>query len=617
MHQLLKNIDHLIEAPNGIDKLRQTVLQLAVQGKLTSEWRESIYRSHPELVEGSVKSVILEDGALYEPVSELQKKIKAEKEKLIAEGKIKKQPELAPINEDEKPFELPQTWLWERLGNLGEIFNGNSINEQVKASKYKGVKEGHDYIGTKDVDFRSPKLKYENGVRIPFNESNFRIAHKGSVLICAEGGSAGRKVGIVEKDICFGNKLFVIEPYIQMPQNFIYSVYRSIFFYEQFSSKMTGIIGGVSSNNFKNLLFSLPPLAEQHRIVEKVNEFMKIIDELEKKKEARDNNKIALNNSSIDKLLNSKTYEEQKQNWKTINTSFSTLYSVKENVEKLKQTILQLAVQGKLTSEWRESIYRSHPGLVEGSIKAVTLADGSIYEPASELLKKIKAEKAMLLAEGKIKKQSELSPIKENDKPFELPKGWEWVTLQEISIKIGDGDHNTPPRETKGYYLLSARNVTNEGIKLYDVDYVNKDVFEKLREKCNPDKDDILISCSGSVGRIALVDEDNKYVMVRSAAFLKPVKEFLSSQYLVYILRSPFIQEQIIRKSRSTAQSNLFLGQINKILIALPPLFEQRRIVEKVRELMSLCNKLEQNITLQTQEQERLVNSLVSKININ
>ena len=149
----------------------------------------------------------------------------------------------------------------------------------------------------------------------------------------------------------------------------------------------------------------IPPLHEQKRIVEKVNSLMAMLDELEEKRERRNQKRIKLNNASLDKLLTSKDDKELKTNWKRIEENFSTLYSVPENVEKLKQAILQLAVQGKLVKQDPKD------------------------EPASELLKKIKKEKEKLIAEGKIKKQKELPPIKDEEKPFELPKGWEWVRI--------------------------------------------------------------------------------------------------------------------------------------------------------------------------------------------
>ena len=250
------------------------------------------------------------------------------------------------------------------------------------------------------------------------------------------------------------------------------------------------------------------------------------------------------------------------------NIAHSGLKSEVENqkilVGKLRQAILQEAIQGKLTTQWRKA--------------------NSSVEDASELLKRIEAEKQQLIADKKIKKEKPLPPIEEEDIPFELPAGWVWSNILQISLKVTDGEHATPLRAESGYKLLSARNVTNEGIRLHKVDYVGEDEFKRIRKRCDPQKGDILISCSGSVGRVCLVDKDDEYCMVRSAALVKQHHDNIIGNYLVYSLRSPLLQKQIIEKSRTSAQSNLFLGKIKELVFPLPPLEEQQTIVEKVFE---------------------------------
>ena len=235
-------------------------------------------------------------------------------------------------------------------------------------------------------------------------------------------------------------------------------------------------------------------------------------------------------------------------------------------------------------------------------------------ESASVLLEKIKAEKDRLIKENKIKKNELLQLVKKDEIDYELPIGWTWCYLSEISTKISDGEHITPKRSSNGYYLLSARNVTNEGIALNDVDYVPKDEFDRIRKRCNPDKGDILISCSGSVGRIAIVDKDETYVMVRSAAFIKPYLNFINNKFLAYELKSPLVQNQILEKSKTSAQSNLFIGKIKEIRIAIPPFNEQKHIVARVDQLMSLCDKLEAGLMRSQADSERLMEAVVGRM---
>ena len=230
--------------------------------------------------------------------------------------------------------------------------------------------------------------------------------------------------------------------------------------------------------------------------------------------------------------------------------------------QELKSSILQLAIQGKLVEQRQE----------EGT--------------GEELYQQIQAEKKRLMKEGKIKKEKPLPEIAEDEVPFEIPEGWKWVRIQSISKKTTDGEHKTPRRVGAycGFYLLSARNVRDGEIALKDVDYVDETEYKRIALRCNPQKGDVLISCSGSVGRCAVVENDNKYVMVRSAAMVSPVN--MNSNYLMYAIRSEVVQEQIRAKIKQTAQANLFQEAIRNLAIPLPPLAEQKRIVAQIEELL-------------------------------
>lgn len=261
LDNVLANIDELkaneeklsILQKNFPDKLKKSILQSAIQGKLTEQL------------------------ATDDNVEDLLQAIKEEKERLIKEKKIKKQKPLPEITEDEIPFTIPENWKWIRINDVSSIYTGNSINAKEKELKYSNVKQGYNYIATKDVDFNNCIL-YENGVKIPF-ETNFKIAKKGATLMCIEGGSAGRKVGFLKEDVCFGNKLCSFNP-MKIYDRYIFYVVQAPLFINNFKINMTGIIGGVSINKLKMILIPLPPLAEQKRIVEKLDKLLADIEEL-------------------------------------------------------------------------------------------------------------------------------------------------------------------------------------------------------------------------------------------------------------------------------------------------------------------------------------------------
>lgn len=154
------------------------------------------------------------------------------------------------------------------------MYTGNSISEHEKKLKYCGRVEGFDFIATKDISFEN-QVAYDNGVKIPF-ENNFKRAKKNSVLMCIEGGSAGRKIAVVDREVCFGNKLCNFNAY-QISNSYIYFYLQSPTFAQFFSQGIVGIIGGVGINKLKNILIPLPPLAEQERIVAQLEELFQEI----------------------------------------------------------------------------------------------------------------------------------------------------------------------------------------------------------------------------------------------------------------------------------------------------------------------------------------------------
>ena len=234
---------------------KKAILQEAVQGKLV-----------PQIAaEGNAKKLLEE--------------IKKEKSKFLKEGKIKKEKPLPEITEDEIPFDIPESWCWCRLSELCNLYTGDSINETEKKLKYTNVKEGWFYIGTKDVNF-DQTINYDNGIKIPFEKDNFRIAPKNTVLMCIEGGSAGRKIAFTNQDVCFGNKLCCFNSYKNEIEKFIFYFLQSTLFTDAFKDNINGIIGGVSINNLKGMLFPLPPLAEQKRIVAAIEKMLPLCEKL-------------------------------------------------------------------------------------------------------------------------------------------------------------------------------------------------------------------------------------------------------------------------------------------------------------------------------------------------
>lgn len=246
-----------------VSQLKQSILQEAIEGKLTEEWRKQ--------------------NTDIEPASELLKRIKAEKAQLIKDKKIRKEKPLPPITKDELPFELPKGWVWVYVTDICDVYTGNSINKAEKEAKYTIEQPGLNYIGTKDVEFNMSGINYETGVIIPDQETytNFRVAPEQSVLVCIEGGSSGKKIGITERKICFGNKLLASVPFLDFIGQYLYLYYNAPAFAAEFQFQSKGLRGGVSTNSFKMIRVPIPPEKELFEIVIRVEALLNMCIELE------------------------------------------------------------------------------------------------------------------------------------------------------------------------------------------------------------------------------------------------------------------------------------------------------------------------------------------------
>ncbi|MFT6402331.1 MAG: type I restriction enzyme S subunit [Glaciecola sp.] len=520
----------------GIKKLRELILELAVRGKLVPQ------------------------DSSDEPASVLLERLAAEKAQLIKDEKIKRQKPFPVITEDEKPFDLPLGWSWCKLGDLTEMYNGRAF----KASEWS--ESGIPIVRIQNLNNKDAGFNYFSGEISKVNRidnGSFLISWSGT-----PGTSFGAFIwsrGEAALNQHINNCIF---NYSGMNLEFMRLAVNGCM--NHFISMAQGAVGlkHVTKGTLNNAVIGFPGEKEQQRIVAKVDELMAFCDQLEQQTESSLDAHNLLVDTLLATLTDARDANELSDNWTRLADHFDTLITTDYAVEQLKQTILQLAVQGKLVPQDPND------------------------EPASELLKRIAAEKEQLIKDKKIKKQKLLSGITYEEKPFELPVGWQWVKCLNICYKITDGEHATPKRSEFGHYLLSARNVTNKGIKLDDVDFVPQGEFDRIRKRCDPNIGDILISCSGSVGRIALVDADNSYSMVRSAAMIRPDSKELNIKFLALMLRSPYLQIQMKARSKQSAQANLFLGAISNLVFVIPPLLEQQKITDKVDQLMVLCDQL-------------------------
>jgi type I restriction enzyme S subunit len=257
-------------------------------------------------------------------------------------------------------------------------------------------------------------------------------------------------------------------------------------------------------------------------------------------------------------------------------------------VKKLRQSFLQEAVQGKLVEQNPDD------------------------EPASELLKKIKAEKEKLIAEKKLKKEKALPPIQAEEIPFEIPEGWVWCRLREICLKITDGTHFSPTNlESGDFKYITAKNIKDSGIDLTKISYVTEEVHKEIYSRCNPEYGDILyIKDGATTGVVTINNLREEFSMLSSVALIKLPTGILN-RFLMHLMRSPFYYNFTRGDMSGVAITRITIEKIQKAIIPLPPLSEQIRIVQKLDELMQTCDELEASIKESQSQNEKLLQQVL------
>jgi type I restriction enzyme S subunit len=359
------------------------------------------------------------------------------------------------------------------------------------------------------------------------------------------------------REALLNQHIFKVTPYIDK----MFLFYLVSAYIQQLKDMVHGSgMQHITKDRFQNSPIPLPPLSEQCRVTNKLEELFACLD-----------------------------------------AGVEGLWKVKAQLKRYRQAVLKYAFEGKLTEEWR----KTHRDQIE---------------PAQELLKRIKRERRQSWEENlrtsrrDPRKQRYKEPVSADAEALPgLPIEWTHASADELSVQITDGEHVTPRRQENGIYLLSARNVLDGRLALDDVDFISNDEYERISRRLNPEPGDVLLSCSGSVGRTCVVPEGLKLSMVRSVALIKPIGKFVSGKYMSLALRSDILQGQINRKKTQTAQANIFQGKIRTLTFPLPPFPEQNQIVEEIERHFSVADEVAKMTEQISTKAGRLRQSILKK----
>ena len=483
-------------------ELKNSILQLAIQGKLVEQ--------RPE--EGTARELFVQ--------------IQAEKQRLIEAGKIKKEKPLPEITEDEKPFDIPEGWMWCRLGDIFQHNTGKALN----STNRNGI--SLKYITTSNLYWN--RFELENLKEMYFSDTEIEkcTVKKGDLLVC-EGGDFGR-AAIWKNDgnICIQNHVHRLRAF--------YTVCTEFFYYLFYLYKHAGWIGGkgigiqcLSSKAIHVIVFPLPPIAEQKRIVAKIEELLPYIDR----------------------------YGQAWNKLEQFNSRFP---------EDMKKALLQYAIQGKLVEQRPE----------EGT--------------GEELFAQIQAEKQRLIQAGKIKKEKPLPEITEDEVPFEIPESWKWVRWGTLSESIQYG-YNAPAQSFGRIKMVRISDIQDGKVIWESVPFCN--IHETEIAEYILKKNDILFArTGGTVGKSYLVKDVPEESIYAGYLIRTRYSKSLCPEYMKYFMESALYWTQLKNGTIATAQPNCNGKTLAKMLLPLPPLAEQKRIVEKLERLLPLCDRLKKQI---------------------
>jgi type I restriction enzyme S subunit len=565
---LVRHFELMVTAPGGVAKLRELILTLAVRGKLVPQ------------------------DPSEEPASELLKKIHAEKTQLVAEDRRKSDKPLADITDDEQPFDLPIGWKWAQLGKITtQVTDGTH-----QTPKY--LQSGVAFISVKDIDGNTVSFA---DCRFISEEEHRQInarccPERGDLLLCRI-GTLGRPT-LVDTDRPFS--LFVSVGLLKLPKScnissYLHLVMRSPLLVGQYDAIKAGgsHTNKLNLGDIPRLLIPVAPLGEQTRIVTRVEELMRLCDALEAKGQLEAAQHAQLVQTLLGALTASATPEELADNWERVATHFDFLLDRPKAIDALEETILQLAVRGLLVPQDTKD------------------------EPASELLKKIRAEKERLIANGKTKRDQLVELVAPENLPQWLPCSWRWIRLSELHPEFQNGASSRGDSGGTPVTVLRLADIRDRRVSLADTREIP--IAARDIEKYRISKGDILVTrVNGSadiVGQFNLCDSTYEAIYCDHFIRMRISAEWMNHAFLALLGESDLVRARIRDLFITTAgQKTVNQGHIGSLQLPLPPLAEQYRIVASVESLRRLCADLRQRLTARQTTQAHLAEALIDEV---
>lgn len=548
MELLGQHFDTAFSAPNGIQKLRELILTLGMQGKLVPQDPRDA------------------------PASHLLKEVEAEKKRLGKQGKIKAPKPLPEITTEEIPGNLPDGWAWVRNGFLFGLRKGKvpkDLTETVGSIPYLDI-EALD---------RGNIRRYTEDAKAPQSTDS-------DILVVCDGSRSG--LVLDGKNGAIGSTLSVIETPLFI-QPFVKLIFRQG--YERMNSSMKGAaIPHLDSKNLLLEVIGLPPLAEQKRILKKIDQLMARCDALENLRNEREKKRLATHAAALSQLLDTTVNGSADDPWVFISQYFGDLYAVKENVTELRKAILQLAITGRLSSP------------METDSEVATLVEKLQIEQSANLSLRSKERDEIQTALKATTTKAVGNRVNLSARLF-----CEFITK-------GTTPAADELKEAGDIPFLKVYNIVGNKLDFdYKPSFVSRDIHQNQLKRSIVRPGDVVMNIVGPpLGKVAVVtDQFPEWNMNQALAVFRPLAR-ISSAYIYYALSTNSVLESVLREVKGTAgQDNLSLEQCRDLVIPIPSIEEQHRTVAKIDRLMELCDTLEQRIDSATVKQTELLSVLM------
>ena len=532
--------DTIAEAPGGIERLRELVLQLAVRGKLVHQ------------------------DADEEPASVLLERIADEKFRLFGEGKLRMPKPLHPIATEEAPFEIPDHWEWVCLGDIAN----SRLRKMLDKSKNKGPYRR--YLRNANVQWFRFDLSDVLELRLEDTELEEYSVKENDLIVC-EGGEPGR-AAICGPDVdgmVFQKALHRVRPWCGISTWYLAYLLRCDTWSQRINTLFTGAtIKHLTGKALATHMVPLPPLSEQYRIVAKIDELMRLIDRLAAARRSREAVRTAGRDSALASLRNAATPEEVGTAWTRVAERMDDLFTAPADLTPLREAVLQLVVRGRLVPQDEEE------------------------EPASRLLESVVEEKAELVKKRKVRKRKPYVSLMPDEIPFEIPQSWIWARLHDLAHDFGQ----KVPDETFSYIDVST--VDNKrGLITSEVPVLDPSAAPSRARKLVSLGSVIYSTVRPYLLNVAVIEREYSPMPIASTAFaiLHPYSG-VHSRLLFFWLRSPFFIDFVTTQMKGIAYPAINDTDLLRAPMPLPPTAEQHRIVAKVDELMGLIDRLEQHL---------------------